>query len=95
MLLNDFREPLLSFELMHFRNSFCYRIENNCSFKYEISSSVGPLGTNLIFFVSLGTAEILRFSELSMFSEVVLLKTFLQHFELSFYCEYSRSYEVL
>ena len=37
---------------------------------------VGPLGTNLNFFVSLGIAEILGFSELSVYTEVVLLKTF-------------------
>ena len=29
MLLKDFREPLFSFELIHFRNFFCYRIENS------------------------------------------------------------------
>ena len=45
MRLKDFREPLLSFEFMHFRNSFCYRIENNWSFKYKILSRAGPLGT--------------------------------------------------
>ena len=28
MLLKDNRELLLSFELIYFRNSFCYRIEN-------------------------------------------------------------------
>ena len=28
MLLKDFREPLLSFELIYFRNSFCNRMEN-------------------------------------------------------------------
>ena len=28
MLLKDFREPLVSFELIYFRNSFCYGIEN-------------------------------------------------------------------
>ena len=49
MLLKDFREILLSFELMHFRNSFCSRIENNWSFKYKILRRAGPLGTNLIF----------------------------------------------
>ena len=27
MLLKDFREPLLSFELIYFRNFFCYKIE--------------------------------------------------------------------
>ena len=37
---------------------------------------VGPLGKNLNFFVSLGITEILEFSELSVYTEVVLLKTF-------------------
>ena len=27
--LKDFREPSLSFELIYFKNSFCYRIENS------------------------------------------------------------------
>ena len=40
---------------------------------------VGPL-ENLHFSVSLGIAEILRFSELPVYTEVVLLKTFPQHF---------------
>ena len=40
---------------------------------------VGPLGKNLNFFVSLGIAEILGFSELSVYSEIALLKTFPQH----------------
>ena len=43
---------------------------------------VGPLGKKLNFFVSLGIAEILEFSELSVDTEVVPLKTFPQHFEL-------------
>ena len=34
---------------------------------------VGPLGKNLNFFVSLGIAEILGFSEVSVYTEVVLL----------------------
>ena len=29
MLLKDFREPLLSVELIYLRNSFCYKIENS------------------------------------------------------------------
>ena len=37
---------------------------------------VGPLGKNLSFFVSLGIAEFLGFSELSVYTEIVLLKTF-------------------
>ena len=43
---------------------------------------VGPLGKNLNFFVSLGITEILGFSELSVYTEVALLKTFPQHFEI-------------
>ena len=89
MLLKDFREPLLSFELMHFRNSFSYTIENNVSFKHEILSRVGPLGANLIICLP-WDAEISRFPKLSIYSKIVLLKTFLQHFELCFYCKYSR-----
>ena len=42
---------------MHFRNSFCNRIENNRSFKNKILSRAGPLGTNLISSSPLGTAE--------------------------------------
>ena len=34
------------------------------------------------FLISLGITEILGFSELSVYTEVVLLKTYLQHFEL-------------
>ena len=86
---------LLSFELIHFRYSFCYKIENNLSFQCKILSHVVSLGTNLIFLVSLGIAEISIFSKLSVYSEVVLLKTFLQHIELRFCCKYSRTYEVL
>ena len=40
---------------------------------------VGSLRENLNFFVSLGIAEIFGFSELSVYTEVVLLKTFPQH----------------
>ena len=47
LLLKDFREPLLSFELICFRNSFCYRIENSCGFGYKI---LGYVGQNLNFF---------------------------------------------
>ena len=61
---------------MDFRNSFCYRIENNSNFKYEILSDVGPLGTNLTFFLSLGIAEISGFPKLSIYSEIVHSKPF-------------------
>ena len=37
---------------------------------------VGPLGKNLNFFVSLGIAEFLGFSELSVCTEIVQLKPF-------------------
>ena len=39
-------------------------------------------------FVSHRIAEILGFSKLSIYSKVVLLKTFLQHFELRLCCKY-------
>ena len=39
-------------------------------------SYVDPLGKNLHFFVCLGIAEILGFSELSVYTEIVLIKTF-------------------
>ena len=61
MLLKDFREPLLSFQLIYFRNFFCYRTENSLGFRYKILGHVSPLRKNLNFFVSLGIAEILGF----------------------------------
>ena len=88
MLLNEFREPLLSFELIYFRNSFCYRTENILGFRYKILGHVGPLWKNLNLFVSLGRAEIAGSSEFSVYTEVVLLKTFPQHFKLCLYCRY-------
>ena len=72
--LNSDGEPLLSFQLIYFRNSFCYRKESSWGFRYKILDHVGPLGKNLNFFVSLGIAEILGFSELFVYTEVVLLK---------------------
>ena len=42
-------------------------------FKDKILGHVGPLGKNLTFFVSLGIGEILGFSELSVYTKVVLL----------------------
>ena len=44
MLLKDFTESLLSFELIYFGNSFSYRIENSLGFRYKIFGHVGPLG---------------------------------------------------
>ena len=57
MLLKDFREPLLSFELIYFRNFFCYRIENSLGFKNKILGNVGPLGKNLNFLSPLGSPK--------------------------------------
>ena len=88
MLLKDFREPLLSFELIYFRNFFCYRIENSRGFRNKVFGYVGNLGENLNLFVSLGITEILGISELSVYTEVVLLKIYSQHFELCLYCKY-------
>ena len=50
---------------------------------YKILGYLGPLGKNLKF-LSHGIDE--GFSELSVYTEVVLLKTFPQHFELCIYC---------
>ena len=50
MNLKDFRKPLLSLELIYFRSSFCYRIENSWGFRYKSWGYVGPLGKNLNFF---------------------------------------------
>ena len=86
MLLKDFREPLLSFELIYFRNSFCHKAEV-LNIKFW-TMHVGPLWGKPHFFVSLRAAEVLEFSELSIYIEVVLLKTFLQCLELCLYCKY-------
>ena len=55
---------------------------------YKILGHVGPFGENMNFFVSLGIAEIFGFSELSVYTEDVLFKTFPQHFELCLHCKY-------
>ena len=52
---------------MNFRNSLCYRMENNQSFKYII---LGPLGTNLVFLSPLG---LLRFQDFISFLSVLQL----------------------
>ena len=57
MLLKDFGEPLLSFELIYFINSFCYRIENSRGFRHKILGYVGPLGKNLNFLPPLGSLK--------------------------------------
>ena len=95
MVLKDFREPLLSFELTYFRIFFGYRIENSWEFSYNILGHVDPLGKKFNFFAFLRIAQFLWFSELSVYVEVVLLKIFPQYFELCLYCKYWRSYEVL
>ena len=51
MLLKDFKEPLLSFELIYLTNFFCHRIENIWGFRYKILGHGGPLGKNLIFYL--------------------------------------------
>ena len=84
MLLNDFilfsHSPLFSFQLMHFRNSFCYRTENNWNFKCQNFESCRPLGDKPHFSSPLGIAEISRLSKFSIYSEIILLKTFTKHF---------------
>ena len=76
MLLKYFVQPLLSFELIYFRNSFCYRIDNSWGFRHKILGHVSPLGKNLNFFVSLGITEILGFSELSVYTKLPYSKPF-------------------
>ena len=87
----------------HYSRSSCYisevpfAIEQRTTeiLNVKILIRVRPLGINLTFFVSLGIAEISRLSKFSVYSEVVILKTFSQHLELCFYRKYSRSYEAL
>ena len=81
-------KDLLSFELIYFRNPFCHRIKNSLGFRYRILGHVGLLGKNINFLSLLVIAEILGLSELSGYTEGVLLKTFPQHFELCLYCKY-------
>ena len=58
MLLKDFREPLLSFDVIYFRNSFCNRIERIAEvLRYKILGHVGPLGKNLNFLSPLGSLK--------------------------------------
>ena len=57
MLLKNIREASLSFELIYFRNSFCYRIEHSRGFRYKILSHVGPFGEKPYFLVSFGIAK--------------------------------------
>ena len=68
VLLKGFRQPLFFFELMHFRNFFCYKIENIWNFKYKIFSRVSPFGTNLICLSPLG---LLRFQCLLSFISIL------------------------
>ena len=67
MLLKDFRESLLSFELMHSEIPF---VIEQTSFKYKILSLVGPLGTNLTFLSPLG---LLRFQGFPSFLFILKL----------------------
>ena len=76
MLLEDFREPLLSFQPIHFRYSFCHRTVTNWSSKYEILSLVGPLGEKTHFFRLLWDCWNFRNFEPSVNIQVALLKTF-------------------
>ena len=39
-----------SFELIYFRNSFCYRIENSWGFRHKILGHAGPWGKHFKFF---------------------------------------------
>ena len=51
-------------------------------------------GKNLNFFVSLGFAEASQIFKLLIHPQVALLKTFSEQFEVCFYFNYLRSYEV-
>ena len=53
---------------------------------YNINANVQNRHHN--FVVTLGIAEILGLSDFSVYTEVVLLKTFPQHFELCLFCKY-------
>ena len=61
MLLRYFKEQSLLFELIYFRNSFCCRIENSCSFRYKVLGHVGPLGKDRNFLSPLGWLKFLDF----------------------------------
>ena len=61
ILLKDFGEPLLSFELIYFRSSFCYTIENSRGFRYKILDHVLPLWKNLNFLSPLGSLKFYDF----------------------------------
>ena len=72
--LEDFREPLLSFQQIHFRNYFCYRIVTNWNSKYDILSPVDPLRKNLTFSSPSWDSWNYRNVETSVNIQVVLLK---------------------
>ena len=65
-------------------------MENRGGFGYKILHHVGLLGEGLGFFVSIGIAEILGFSGLSVCAGVVLLEVFTRYFGLCFCCGYWR-----
>ena len=46
ILLKDFREPLLSFDLIYFRNLFCYRTVEVLGKKFWAMSNFGPRSNN-------------------------------------------------
>ena len=62
MLLNGhYLQSLFSFQLIHFRNSFCYRTENNWILNVKILIRVRPLGINLTFSSPLGLLKLQDF----------------------------------
>ena len=76
MLLKDFRERLVFFELIYLRNSFRYIIENSWGCRYKNFGSLMSLGEKPCLFVFLGITEISGFSELSVYTEVPYSKLF-------------------
>ena len=70
MLLEDFRGPWLSFELIYFRNSFCCRIENSWGLRYKSLGHVAPLRKSLYFLSPLVS---LRFEDFLSFLFVLKL----------------------
>ena len=78
MLLVGFRESLFSFKT-YFRGLFCYRTALNWSLEYPILYLLGPIGKNVTFCVPLGTAEFSIICELSIYPQIALLRTLLDH----------------
>ena len=92
----DAFEPLLSFELIYFRNSFCYRMENSWSFRNKILGhvAIGPLRKNLNFLSPLGSLKFTIFWAFNLCWSCPA-QNLSQQFELCLYCKYWRSCEVL